>query len=128
MAKDQKNIQFLGKKLEIRPYHNIADIFVIPTLEMGEGLPVAPLEAMASGLVVIGSNVSGIKDILEPFPSCIFEPSNVESLKNCIVQVMQMDAENLAKLKKMMRKRAEENYSIEKFIASQSSIYQDVIS
>ena len=31
LAKDIKYIQFLGKKEDVRPYHKIADVFVIPT-------------------------------------------------------------------------------------------------
>ena len=45
------NIRFLGKHLDVRPYLAMADLFAIPTKDEGrkEGLPIAPMEAMASG-------------------------------------------------------------------------------
>ncbi len=128
LAEGIKSIQFLGKKLEVRPYHQLANVFVIPTLELGEGLPVAPLEAMASGALVIGSNVPGVKDILEPFQQCIFKPNDVESLKKCILNVMEMETKEYEQLKKEMRTRAEHTYSIKKFIDSHTDLYTEMVS
>jgi len=128
LAKNVENIIFLGKKVEVRPYHKIANVFVIPTLELGEGLPVAPLEAMASGKIVIGSNVSGIKDILEPFPNCIFQPNNVESLKECLLKMKNMKYEDHKQLEKEMRSRVENTYSIEGFINSHTELYKEILS
>lgn len=128
MTEGISSIQFLGKKADVRPYHAIADVFVIPTLALGEGLPVAPLEAMASSKIVIGSKVSGVKDVLAPFPKCMFEHNNVESLKACIIDMMTMNEEDHIQLKKDMRARAENTYSIEKFIESHTELYTNIIS
>ncbi|WP_100615110.1 glycosyltransferase [Confluentibacter citreus] len=128
MTEGIDSIQFLGKKTDVRPYHAIADVFVIPTLELGEGLPVAPLEAMASGKIVIGSNVSGVKDILEPFPDCIFQPNNVESLKECLLRIQHMKQEEYKQLGKDMRSRVERMYSIESFIESHTDLYKKMLS
>jgi len=123
LAKGNESIQFLGKKGDVRPYHAIADVFVIPTLALGEGLPVAPLEAMASGKIVIGSNVSGVKDILKTFPDCLFEPNDIQGLKECILNIMNMKHEDHIQLEKDMRDRVENTYSIEKFIESHTGLY-----
>lgn len=128
MAKGIETIYFVGKKLDVRPYHAISDLFVIPTLERGEGLPIAPLEAMASGKVVIGSNVSGVKDILEPFPNCLFEPNDVDSLKKSIVTIMKMSKEDRNIMENQMRARAENTYSVEKFIKSHTELYKNLLS
>ncbi|GAA4267990.1 glycosyltransferase family 4 protein [Hyunsoonleella aestuarii] len=128
MAGDFSSIQFLGKKADVRPYHAVAHVFVIPTLELGEGLPLAPLEAMASGKIVIGSNVSGVKDILNPFPHCMFEPNNVESLKDCILNILDMSEEAHVQLSQDMRARVEATYSMENFIQSYTALYKHIIS
>ena len=73
-------IHFIGKVSNVYDYYSIANIFVIPTLEAGEGCPVALLEAMASGLVVVGSNVSGISDILGSYPDLLFKPKDVDDI------------------------------------------------
>ena len=122
------SIQFLGKKADVRPYHAIADVFVIPTLALGEGLPVAPLEAMASGKIVIGSNVSGVKDILKKFPDNLFEPNNVQALKQSILNILNMKKEDHIQLEKDMRSLVESTYSIEKFIESHTELYTNMTS
>lgn len=127
LAKKNSNIYFLGKKLDVRPYHAIADLFVIPTLSLGEGLPMAPLEAMASERIVIGSNVSGVKDVLKAFPNCIFEPNNVESLKDKIIEIQKLTKEEKIQLQKQMRMAVETHFSKETFIASHEKLYIDLV-
>ncbi len=128
LAADVKAISFLGKKLEIRPFHKLANVFIIPTLDLGEGLPVAPLEAMASGKIVIGSNVSGVKDILEPFPDCIFKPNNVASLKEAILRIKNLSQDERGLKETNMRLRVEEVYSVTSFINSHTTLYKNLVS
>lgn len=128
LAKGIPSISFVGKKLEVRPYHKIASVFVIPTLDLGEGLPVAPLEAMASGKIVIGSNVSGVKDILKPFPQCIFKPNDVTSLRDTILRIKTLDQNDFNSLEQVMRRRVEEVYSVKTFIESHTNLYTKLVS
>ena len=80
------NIIFTGKVNNILDYYSIAHLFVLPTLKEGrrEGSPVSLLEAIACGNSVLGSSVSGIKDILEKFPDSLFESGNIAELSNKI--------------------------------------------
>lgn len=79
-----EKIIFSGKVNNVNDYLQHAEIFVLPTKDEGrkEGSPVAMLEAMANGKVVIGSAISGIKDQLQNFPNHLFKPGNSEDLKN----------------------------------------------
>lgn len=56
----KQKVHFLGLRKDIPDLCKVADIFVHPSIR--EGLGIAPLEAMASGLPLISSNVGGIKD------------------------------------------------------------------
>ena len=62
---DIKNVTFVGAKnhQEIRKYHNWADVFVLPSEKEG-GMPLVVIEAMAAGLPVVGSNLLGVRDVI----------------------------------------------------------------
>ena len=83
IAKDSPfglKIHFTGKIDDVIGYYSIADIFVLSTIKKGEGCPVSLLEAMSCGIPPVASNVSGIKDVLDPFPELLFSPGDVDSL------------------------------------------------
>ncbi|MCK5815471.1 MAG: glycosyltransferase family 4 protein [Flavobacteriaceae bacterium] len=124
-----KNIIFAGKQLEVRPFLQMADLFVIPTKDEGrrEGIPNAPLEAMATECVVIGSNVSGVKDILNEFPAYLFEASNVDELAKKIVRVKNMNDNERNKLAKDMREQVIKEFSIEEFLKKHEKLYLSII-
>jgi glycosyltransferase EpsD len=53
-------VKFIGLRYDIPELLKISDIFAHPSKR--EGLGIAPLEAMSSGLPVVTSNIQGIKD------------------------------------------------------------------
>lgn len=55
-----KNVLFLGRRNDISELCHISDIFCFPSKR--EGMGIAPMEGMASGLPLISSNIQGIKD------------------------------------------------------------------
>lgn len=64
------HIHFLGYRNDIREICQISDLFVFMSLR--EGLPVALMEALASGLPVICSNIRGNQDIVVEGENGIF--------------------------------------------------------
>lgn len=59
----KKQVHILGYRDDVSQIYQAADIFVFPSRR--EGLPVALMEAMASGLPVVCSNVRGNTDLIE---------------------------------------------------------------
>ncbi|WP_353777925.1 glycosyltransferase [Winogradskyella sp. 3972H.M.0a.05] len=123
-----KNILFLGKKQDVRPYLSITDTFVIPTKDEGrkEGMPIAPLEAMASETIVLGSRISGIVDILKDFEAYLFEPSNVEMLAEKINKIYNLNADERHEISNSMRDYVVNNLSINQFINNHQTFYQSI--
>ena len=74
----------MGKQKYVRDFLDISEIYVQPTLDQGggEGAPIAILEAMANGKIIIGSNISGICDQLEPFSDHLFKAGNLAKLSD----------------------------------------------
>ncbi|MDU8885465.1 glycosyltransferase [Yeosuana sp. MJ-SS3] len=123
------NIMFFGKQLDVRPYLALADVFVIPTKDEGrrEGLPVAPMEAMAVERIVLGSNVSGIKEVLKAFPECLFQASDVTGLADKIKQIKQMSFIERKALAQSMRAYVEKELSIKTFINEHEILYKKIL-
>lgn len=123
-----KNFTFLGKHLDVRPYLAMADLFVIPTKDEGrkEGLPVAPMEAMASGRIVVGSNISGVKDVLKEFAQCIFTPSDVDDLTKKIEYIKGMSLNERQQLATAMREYVVRELSVASFVEKHEELYMNV--
>jgi glycosyltransferase involved in cell wall biosynthesis len=79
-----------------------ADLFVYPTLYEGFGLPV--VEAMASGVAVITSNTSALKEIAEGY-AYLVDPLDLKGLAEAIAHCT-ADPERRASLAKLGSKRA----------------------
>lgn len=79
----EKHIHFLGFRVDVAEIYNAMDIFVFMSLQ--EGLPVALMEAMASGLPVICSNIRGNTDLVNNMENGILSPIDVKILKKNIL-------------------------------------------
>lgn len=120
-------IKFSGKLLDIRPQLDRAEVFVLTTKEKGEGSPVALLEAMANGKVVIGSNIPGIRDQLTKFPNSLFEASDVDSLSTKLDYYMRKSKEDLKKLGNFFYQHVSLEYPIEKEIERHENLYKSIL-
>jgi glycosyltransferase involved in cell wall biosynthesis len=79
-----------------------AELFVYPTLYEGFGLPV--VEAMASGIPVITSDKSALKEVAEGYADLV-NPVDVGEMANAIAHCMS-DGEHRAALSELGRRRA----------------------
>lgn len=116
-------IIFFGKQMEVRSYLNHAEIFVLPTLDKGEGSPVALLEAMANGKVVVGSKVSGIKDQLENYAEHLFTPKDNVELAEKLDYFMHRNKDDLNKIGMQFNKLVQESYTIEVEVSRHEEFY-----
>jgi len=81
----QKDVKFMGQipHSRIAELYSLSDIFVLPSNEESMGCVV--LEAMSSGLALVGSRVGGIKDIIgENQNGLLFKPGDVSDLTRCL--------------------------------------------
>jgi glycosyltransferase involved in cell wall biosynthesis len=69
------NVSFAGHKTaaEIRDYFAKADVFAIASDR--EGMPLVVLEAMAAGLPIVGSNVTGMRELVNGVGLLVNDPS-----------------------------------------------------
>ncbi len=81
------HVKLLGFRSDIGELCETVDCFVHPSVR--EGLGIAPLEAMASGLPLISTYVNGIKDYTENGKSgvCITDPTDVSAMVSAIIKM-----------------------------------------
>lgn len=77
----EKQVLFLGFRSDVAELYKIADIFVFPSKR--EGLSVALIEALASGLTCVVSAIRGNVDLIKD-DTCIFRTGNIDELTECL--------------------------------------------
>jgi glycosyltransferase involved in cell wall biosynthesis len=98
-----KRVIFTGwlEKEDLWKIYVASDLFVLPSLS--EGMPNSMLEALGAGLLCIGSNIPGIRDILE-YDELTFDPHDENALFVKIYQLFS-DQQFFHKIKKICQKR-----------------------
>jgi glycosyltransferase involved in cell wall biosynthesis len=119
--------KFLGNlpNRELPRILNEHEIFVLPSL--WEGMPKVLLEAMACGLAVIGTDVDGIKEVIEHEENGILCDTNAGSIRKAIIRVLE-DNGLKEKLGENARKTIEQKFSLEKLIEKELDLYERLLS
>ena len=81
--------KLLGYRTDIAELCAMCDIFALPSLQ--EGLPVALMEAMASGKTVICSRIRGNTDLMGEQNPLMFDPKNYLDCQRAIHLTLGMD-------------------------------------
>lgn len=108
---------------ELPDYYNLADIFVLPSINRSESFGIVLLEAMACGKPCIGSNLPGVRTVIDDTKTgFLVEPNNIEDLAEKIKNLL--ENEILAKeMSKAGRRKVEDKYSQDKIIKELEKIY-----
>ncbi|MBR5799309.1 MAG: glycosyltransferase family 4 protein [Lachnospiraceae bacterium] len=107
----EEKVVFKGFSGEIRKVLNLYDVLVQPSLF--EAFPLTPLEAMNAGVLVIGSNVGGMKELIQDGETGLkFEAGQAHELAEKIRRVIENEAEAAA-IKENAYRLFEEEYTKE---------------
>jgi glycosyltransferase involved in cell wall biosynthesis len=85
----KNRVKFLGYRTDIQELCLVSDAFVFPSFR--EGLSVALMEAMASGLPCIVSRIRGNTDLIDENGGALFNPTKVNECKTALSVVLTMD-------------------------------------
>lgn len=102
-------VKLLGFRNDVAELYKIVDLFVFPSLQ--EGLPVALMEAMASGAICIASDIRGNRDLLNNKMLCT-DINNVQAWADKIntalqkgeFETIEMDSYDINIIREKMRK------------------------
>ena len=120
------NIRLLGRvsNTQLPQYLNLCSAFILPSFY--EGHPKALIEAMACGLPVIATNVPGINNIIIHNETGWLCETDSDSIREAIKTVL-MDKSLCKRLGHQARQFVIKNYSFEKIVDLELSLYNSVI-
>jgi glycosyltransferase involved in cell wall biosynthesis len=108
----ENNVFFLGNRADISALLAASDYFILPSL--WEGLPMALIEAMASGLPVIATRVSGTNQVMvHGETGLLVEPGNSSELAQAILK-MASDPSMARQMGRAARQRVEVHFGAQK--------------
>lgn len=121
----RSSVTFLGERDDVLKILKASDALVLPSFH--EGMPLVPLEAAAASRPVIGSNVVGIKDVVQDGKTGFLVDFNKKSEA---VKAFRKLAKSPALRRKMGekgRRFVEKRFSIKKFVEGTLKVYKEAL-
>lgn len=120
------HIRFLGIRRDIAQLMNAADAYVMSSSR--EGLPNVLLEAHATGLPVVATNVGGNSEIVQDgVTGLIVPPRNPDALAEAMRRITALSESDRQQMGAAARKHIVRNYSIEHVVNLWEQLYQDCL-
>ena len=117
-------VTFTGRRDDVNEVVSCFDLFVLPSLS--EGLSNTLLEAMSCGIPVLGSNVGGNPEIIDPDHSgYLFDVGNTEQLRELLQGIIN-DPEKLQTLSTTTRHHILDNHSLKNMVSNYEDTYRDL--
>ncbi len=122
----QKNIKNYGKidNHKILKYYDNSSIFILPSYT--EAFPLTILEAMARGLVILVSDIPGMREIVkEGRNGYLFPPGDIEKMKELILY-LKNNPKEIERISKNNLKDVHK-FTAEKQVPKYIKVYNDVL-
>lgn len=107
----KNNIHFLGKRSDVKEILKISDVFILPTL--GEGMSNAIMEAMASGLAVITTNIQPNRELIDDKINGILVPIRDTNALTIEIKSLLRNQDKRRQLGNKARQKIVESFSID---------------
>lgn len=118
----ESQVHLLGPRKDVPNIIKAADLFVLSSHFEGFGLVV--VEAMASGIPVIGSDVTGLTDVVSGAGK-LFQQGDSQELANIIIELVNHPEMCTAMIEAGYKKSS--LYSIERFVDEHMKLYQSLL-
>ena len=121
----ENDVIFLGQRSDVNQILKAFDIFVFPSLT--EGLPLAIIEAMATGLPVVASYVGGIPELIDHgVNGLLVAPMSAAEIKDAILKLLQNP--NLRqKMGEITRQKFEAHFSLSRMVKNYLKVYDQAL-
>lgn len=112
---------------ELPKYYAAADLFVLPSVSRLEAFGIVALEAMASGVPVVVSDIPGVREVItEGEEGLLAEPMNAQNLAGKIRTILH-HPEMAERMGKKGRWRIEESLTWDKVTDQIEKVYKELV-
>ncbi|MBJ6727103.1 glycosyltransferase [Geomesophilobacter sediminis] len=121
----QDHVVFAGNRSDTHDIYNLFDVFMLTSLS--EGTSISLLEAMASGVVPLVTNVGGNPSLVQDgHNGLLVAPKDVAAMAQAICFLVS-GAEVRRRLSASAVQTVQENYSIDRMIREYQGMYEELI-
>lgn len=122
----EQHIRFLGIRQDIPQLMNAADAYVMSS--MWEGMPNVLLEAHATGLPIVATDVGGNREIvLNEVTGFLVPPKDPYSLGRAMLDLMKLPEGERKQMGQAGRKRIEENFAMDRIVDQWENLYREFL-
>jgi len=120
-------VTLLGFRSDVRDLLETAHVFALPSLH--EGCSISLIEAMASGVQVIGSSVPGIQEVMgsELYPDWTAPPSSLQAWAAMLHRAVELPETARGRLADIAQRRAYEQFSPTSYMNRVESLYDELL-
>jgi glycosyltransferase involved in cell wall biosynthesis len=128
----ESSIKFLGRVPDVLEYLHAADVLALSSIS--EAQPIAMLEAAATGLPIVSTDVGSCREIIEgfdgdPVGGCggiVVEPCNPKALAEALAAILLDDAMR-SQMAEVMRRRVASYYGKDRVTRIYEGLYADLM-
>jgi glycosyltransferase involved in cell wall biosynthesis len=122
----QDNVTFLGLRKDMPELMNAADAYLMSSA--WEGMPMVLLEAAATGLPIVTTDVGGNREVvIDGVSGFVVSPKNTNELASAMRRIMTMPDTERVKMGNAGRAHIEKNYSIERVVDVWEELYKQLL-
>jgi len=119
-------VGFLGIRRDVSQLMNAADAYVMSS--SWEGMPMVLLEASATGLPIVATDVGGNREVvLDGITGFLVPPRNPEALAEAMLRMMDLPEEKRREMGKAAHKHVEENFSLDRVVDMWEALYKELL-
>ncbi len=119
----EEQIILTGFRTDVIDFYHSADIFVFPSYR--EGLSVALMEAMASGLPIAASHIRGNCDLIDLQGGNLFNPHDISDIQKKVLDLLSLPDVELKKMGTHNKEKIK-NFSRNVVQKTMTEIYKDI--
>ena len=118
------NVVFTGYRNDVPEILAILDLFILPSIE--EGLPLAVLEAMASGRGIVATRIGGTEELIEDgVTGVLVPPKDVNALVKAIYGLLK-ERDKINRLGMMAKEVVKKNFSSNNMLTNYERLYEEI--